>query len=115
MSQQGQDRKLCESEVQTVDTLRQRPQEDCDPVTVEVVLGPLHATVEPSAVKAKDRRPFVHLVSRVVLFLLNPGQLADLSASLLELRLLEDAGTYSSTDRQQIMTVCWRIPIAQAR
>ena len=52
---------------------------------------------------AYDSRPFVHL------------QLADPSASPLELRMApEDAGTYSSTDRQQTMTVCWRIHIAQA-
>ena len=43
------------SEVQTVDTLRKLPQADCDPVTVEIMLGPLHGSAaEPSA---KSRSP----------------------------------------------------------
>ncbi|CAE7228105.1 unnamed protein product, partial [Symbiodinium necroappetens] len=88
--------------VQTVDTLRQRPQEDCDSVTVEVVLGPLHATVEPPAVKAKAAggRGYLFLNGSaadndcVLADTHRAGKLSEINATLPHLcyRWLSDAG-----------------------
>jgi len=88
--------------VQTVDTLRKRPQEDCDSITVEVVLGPLHTTdgaggrgylfLNGSAADNDCVLADTHRAGGVAVFL--HGKLSEINATLPHLcyRWLSDAG-----------------------